>query len=92
MKRKLAVLIDWFLPGYKAGGQIQSCANLALALHPVFDIHVITSDRDLGDEQAYGSIQPDQWNLLANGLRVFYLSPSNLRYACIKKLLLETAT
>lgn len=88
-KPKLAVLIDWFLPGYKAGGQIQSCANLSLALQDRFDIYVITSDRDLGDEQAYGGITPDRWNSLDNGLRVFYISPANLRYAGMKKLLHE---
>ncbi|MBE7170996.1 MAG: glycosyltransferase [Williamsia sp.] len=79
-------MIDWFLPGYKAGGQIQSCANLALALQDLFIIYIITSDRDLGDDAPYPSIQPDAWNKLGNGLEVFYVSPQNLRYSFLKKV------
>lgn len=83
-------MIDWFLPGYKAGGQIQSCANLALALQETFDIQIITSDRDLGDAGPYPDIQPDAWNTLSNSLQVFYVSPRNLRYAFLKKVTAQT--
>lgn len=79
-------MIDWFLPGYKAGGQIQSCANLALALHDRFDIYIITSDRDLGEAAPYPGVQPDAWNRLDNDLSVFYVSPPNLRYGFLKKV------
>lgn len=85
-KKKLVIMIDWFLPGYKAGGQIQSCANLALALQDRFDMYIITSDRDLGDAAPYPGIQPDTWNRLDNGLSVFYVSPPNLRYGFLKKV------
>ena len=79
-------MIDWFLPGYKAGGQIQSCANLALALQSNIHIYIVSTDRDLGDTAAYPDIQPDAWNKLSNGLQVFYVSPQNLRYSFLKKI------
>lgn len=82
-------MIDWFLPGYKAGGQIRSCANMATALHNEFDIYVITSDRDLGDNHTYSGILPDEWNTLDNGLKVFYISHQHLNYSFIKKLIVE---
>lgn len=75
--KKLLIFVDWFLPGYKAGGQIQSCANLANALKDTVEVYVVTSDRDLGDEKPYPSIKADEWNVLANNLHVNYLSPGN---------------
>ena len=81
-------MIDWFLPGYKAGGQIQSCANLAEALQHELDIYIITTDRDLGDQHPYNNILTDEWNKLKN-VQVFYISPGNLRYAFIQKVILS---
>jgi hypothetical protein len=28
-------MVDWFAPGYKAGGPIQSCVNVAFALKDI---------------------------------------------------------
>ncbi len=70
---KIAVLCDWYLPGYKAGGPIQSVANLVDRLDHEF--HVITSDRDLGESEAYPTITPNEWNEGKVGEQIIYLSP-----------------
>lgn len=74
------VLTDWYYPGYKAGGPIQSCRNLVVGLKENLDFYVFTSDRDLGEKSSYPNILPDQWNYVSNGERVFYLSPKENMY------------
>ncbi len=59
--KKLLILVDWFYPGYKAGGPIQSCINLCEALNKYFDIHVLTMDTDHGDTSPYPGIQANEW-------------------------------
>ena len=45
MEKKLKVLIlcDWYEPGYKAGGPIQSITNLIIALENKYTFKVVTS-------------------------------------------------
>ncbi|MEO5995908.1 MAG: glycosyltransferase family 4 protein [Chitinophagaceae bacterium] len=85
--KKLLIFVDWFLPGYKAGGQIRSCANLAFALKDVMDVHVVTTDRDLGDEQAYDTVIKDEWITLDDNLRVLYLSPKKRGFKSIQSII-----
>lgn len=68
------VFVDWFIPGYKAGGQLRSCANLAYAMQGIFDIFVVTSDRDMGDAAPYPNIVLDEWLRVSGGFNVIYLS------------------
>lgn len=78
-RKKILLLVDWFYPGYKAGGPIQSCRNFAAAMEDSFDINVITSDRDLGDEQAYPGIKTNQWNPYSAHTNVFYAPALSLK-------------
>lgn len=73
-KKKLLVLIDWFYPGYKAGGPIQSCINLCKALHTLYDIYVLTTDTDHSETVPYNNIETGKW--LYNeplGVQVYYI-------------------
>ena len=85
--KKLLIFVDWFLPGYKAGGQIRSCANLAFALKDVMEVYVVTTDRDLGDEQAYDTVVKDDWIILDDNLRVLYLSPKKRGFKSIQSVI-----
>lgn len=73
-KRQILVFIDWFLPGYKAGGQIPSVANIVNLLCREASFHIVTSDRDLGDTAPYPDIATNCWTEAYNA-RVMYLSP-----------------
>ncbi len=84
--KRLLIFVDWFLPGYKAGGQVQSCANLAFAIQDEMEVYVVTSDRDLGDTEAYPSVITDAWNNLEK-IRVRYISPANLNYTTIRAII-----
>ena len=60
-KKKILILIEWFAPGYKAGGPIQSCINMCIALHFQYDVYVLTTDTDHGDTKPYPGICTNQW-------------------------------
>lgn len=79
VKKKLLILVDWFAPGYKAGGPIQSCVNLCRTLHSDYDIFVLTTDTDHGEATAYPDIVANQW--LWNGelkVTVYYAEKKTL--------------
>ena len=52
-KKKILLFTDWYEPGYKAGGPIQSTRNFVVAMHELYSISVITSDTDLGETKPY---------------------------------------
>jgi glycosyltransferase involved in cell wall biosynthesis len=85
-KKKILVLVDWFAPGYKAGGPIQSCVNFAFAMKNEFSIHVLTTDTDHGEATPYTDITAGQWtNALHPDIRVFYLFKKGLSPARIRE-------
>jgi glycosyltransferase involved in cell wall biosynthesis len=77
-RKKIVVAIDWYLPGYKAGGPIRSVANIISQLKNDFDFSVITSNTDFSDNVSYPNVQSDQWNILEDGTRVYYFSKEKL--------------
>lgn len=77
-RKNILILTDWYEPGYKAGGPIQSCRNFVAAMHESYQISVLTSDRDIGDKAAYPGIQTNQWINREPGVSVFYASAETL--------------
>lgn len=60
-KSSLLLLTDWFTPGYRAGGPIQSARNFALAMQSHYAIWVLTSDHDLDAPAPYSGLAADRW-------------------------------
>jgi glycosyltransferase involved in cell wall biosynthesis len=85
MKKTILIMVDWFFPGYKAGGPITACYNLAMLLKDNYRICIFTSDRDLKDTHAYAGISPDSWMELEEDLFVYYASPVRLGWANISR-------
>lgn len=81
-------MADWFAPGFRAGGPIQSTVNFADHMEDLLDIHILTSDRDLGMDLPYEGVEPDSW-MQRGGHRVFYASPSWLGWRSILALIRE---
>jgi glycosyltransferase involved in cell wall biosynthesis len=75
MKPKVLVFIDWFLPAFKAGGPIQSVANLIDHLGSEISISIVTSDRDLGDAIPLPGIELNKW-IAKENYRIIYLESS----------------
>ncbi len=71
-KQRLLVCVDWFAPGSRAGGPIQSCTNLVRMLHEDLRIFVLTGDRDLGSDVTYPGVCSGRWNNWGGMARVRY--------------------
>ncbi len=71
-RKKILFVIDWYLPGYKAGGPIRSMANICEHLGDKFDIHILTRNTDYMDNAPYANVLTDQWNRLESNEHVFY--------------------
>lgn len=86
-KRKVLVFIDWYLPGFKAGGPIRSCANMVGRMEEHFHFKVFTGNSDLGESIPYSEVITDAWNTLPGGEEVFYSSAAFRSHANIEKLI-----
>ncbi len=76
MKKTILIFIDWYLPGYKAGGPIRSVANIVKNLSDNFNFIIITSDRDFGDTTSYKNIILNKL-IKKDDYTIIYLSPEN---------------
>ena len=85
-KRKVLVMVDWYAPGFKAGGPIRSAVNFADQLEHDLDIYILTSDRDLNESKPYTGIQTDQW-IEVNKHHVFYASPAFLSWSNLQQII-----
>lgn len=89
-RKKILVFIDWFLPGYRAGGPIRSCANLINHLADYFDFYVITRNTDYLSSNPYLNIESDKWIYCKEyKCSVYYLSSKNLSVKNIKRITSE---
>lgn len=87
-KKKLTILIDWYLPGTKAGGPVRSIYSLIPLLKNDFDIYVITTNTDLGSNQGYKDIVPNKW-FEKEQLHYYYFSKDKLDQTSITQVLTE---
>jgi glycosyltransferase involved in cell wall biosynthesis len=72
-KPKLLILYDYYPPAYKAGGPVQSLANLVDLLGNDLDIFVLTGARDLNESGIMDGIVTDQWSKTGKA-SVYYAS------------------
>ena len=75
-KRRVLIVTQHYLPGWKAGGPVRSIANMIEHLGHEFEFRVITLDRDIGDQQPYSHITDyGMWYQHGKAL-VKYLAPN----------------
>ena len=70
MKKKILVFADYFLPGFRAGGPIQSLQAIIDSLQNKFHFSVITRNHDFNDEKLYSF--PVDEAITQNGATVYY--------------------
>lgn len=86
-KPKILVMIDWYLPGFGAGGPIQSVRNLCEALKEDFEFAIVTTNRDHHASRPYPDVQPNQWVQRPEGTRVYYFSEDELKQRSLHRLI-----
>ena len=77
-KKKILFVVDWYLPGYKAGGPTRSMANICEHFGEIFDLYIITRNTDYMDKTPYTNILTGQWNRLENNEYVFYANEKDV--------------
>src|SRR5664279_4927636 len=85
-KKKVLIFIDWFSPGYKAGGPISSNINMIDGLRDEFEFFVITRNTDYCETIPYSQIVSDKWNTMPNGTSVYYISKEQLSFSSLVKI------
>lgn len=84
VSKSILIFIDWFDPGFKAGGPIRSAVNFARHLQHHYRVYVFTGDRDLGSSAPYDGINRDEWVRYDEAVNVYYCSPANLNWKHIR--------
>lgn len=79
MRKKVLVLTSYYLPCIKGGGPTQSIKNLSDNLSNEYDFFVLTSDRDLGDIQAFRDVETEKWIQL-EAAKVYYTDSRKLTF------------
>lgn len=85
----MLTLIDYYLPGYKAGGSLRMVANVVDQLSDEYEFLVVTRNRDLGDSRPYATAKSRKW-IEQGHARVMYLGPPALMANSIRRLLRST--
>src|SRR5690554_899187 len=89
-KPRILVFIDWYSPGYKAGGPVRSMVNLTTHLANEFDFFIVTRDSEYGEDLPYDSVNSDEWNDFSPGVKVWYSSVGTPSLKLWKRLIDET--
>ncbi len=89
-KLRVLVFIDWYAPGYKAGGPVRSLVNLVDHLRDRVDFHIVTRNTDYTESTPYAGIAPDAWTNLPGGERVWYASEAGMTRKAWIRILKET--
>lgn len=76
-QKKILVIINYYLPGYKAGGPIQSIKNLSEWLGEELSFQILTSNHDFKETEPYPGIKTGVWKNVGSA-KVMYLSPKQM--------------
>lgn len=71
MKHRVLVFMDYYLPGFKAGGPIPSVSRI-IEIAEQCEFRVVTRDRDLGDSEPFSGVTPRSIARLGNA-QVMYV-------------------
>ena len=77
------ITIPWFLPAYKAGGPIQSIANLVSNYYDDIQYYIFCSNKDLNGELVK-SVAFNEWIYFNNNTKVWYDSGIQTRLNLVK--------
>ena len=72
---RVVALVDYYLPGFRAGGPIRTLANTVAHLGGELAFTLVTRDRDLGDAAPYPGMEGGG-RRTEGGAEVVYLPPS----------------
>ncbi|MGN6530771.1 MAG: glycosyltransferase family 4 protein, partial [Ginsengibacter sp.] len=75
----------WFLPAFRAGGPIQSVANLVKEFREGVQYFIFCGDTDLNGS-ALENVEVDKWIPFNNDTKVWYCSPERISDSLVKQV------
>jgi glycosyltransferase involved in cell wall biosynthesis len=76
-KPSIIVFIDWYFPGFKAGGPVRSCLNMVEHLKKEFDFYIVTRNTEYTESIPYVNLNFNQWVIGPNEEKVIYLDEAH---------------
>ena len=86
MKKKVLIFTEYFDPGVKGGGPIQSIKNLVNNLSSELEFYILTSDRDFGDDLPYKDIMVEKW-IEGDNSKIYYIQKEKLTFKKIQSVI-----
>lgn len=74
--------MDWYAPGFRAGGPISSVVNMVNALKSEFEFYILTSAYDMGVNDPYTDVILNQWHD-QEGVYIKYLTKKLISFSTI---------
>ena len=87
---KLFVFLDYYLPGYRAGGPPRTLFNMVERLSDEVEFWIFTRNHDLADPTPYPNVLADQWSKFGRA-HVYYASPKSCSLTHIRRIVLDAA-
>jgi glycosyltransferase involved in cell wall biosynthesis len=89
-KPDILIFIDWFWPGYLAGGPVQSILSIVSYLNEDFNFKILTTNRDLNCAAPYREVEANKWIRSGLNCDVYYAEPESLNRATLKSIIDST--
>jgi len=83
--KKIFISIPWFLPAFRAGGPIQSVANLVKEFKEGVIYFIFCGDTDLNGS-ALENVETDKWVSFNDHTKVWYCSPEKISDSLVKQV------
>jgi hypothetical protein len=88
-KKKILVICDYYLPGFKSGGGMRTIVNMVDRLSDRYDFNIITRDHDGRlDKSPYRTVKIGSWNDVGTA-SVYYLAMDEIKTTAIERLVNE---
>lgn len=82
---KIFITIPWFLPAFRAGGPIQSIANLVKEFHEDVEYLIFCGDTDLNGAELE-NIETNKWTRLNEHTHVWYAAHEKISDTLVKQV------
>ena len=76
-KPRVVILVEYYLPGFRAGGPMRSVSALVEQLASEIDFYILTRDRDEGSTLPYPGLQEGAWKPVGRA-KVRYMAPREI--------------
>jgi len=87
--KKVLSFIDWYWPGYKAGGTTKAFRNMVSALNHDVCFYIVTRNTDYTSSKSYEGYKYDTWNEIEKNVYVYYASEKATNLRSWRKIIRE---